>query len=81
MTLLLITLTLFSLPPDGAALFEESNTAYHEGQYTDAIAGYEKLQHQFEVKNAALFFNLGNAWRKNGNPGKAILYYEMALAM
>lgn len=81
MTLMLLALTLFSLPPEGADLFEKANNAYHEGNYDEAIAGYTALQDQFDVESAALYFNLGNAWQKKGNLGNAVLNYEIALAI
>ena len=31
--------------------------------------------------NAVLFYNLGNAWFRKGDPGRAILQYERALAL
>lgn len=80
MNLVLLAITLLALPPEALDLFESANTAYQAGDYEKAITGYVELQHNHNVKSPALFFNLGNAWNKNGKPGKAILYYEAALA-
>lgn len=81
MNLVLLAITLFTLPQEGVDLFQSANTAYQQGEYEKAITEYDELQHRHHVKNAALFFNLGNAWNKSGKPGKAILYYEAALAV
>ncbi len=81
MTLLLIAMTLVALPEEGRILFEEANAAYHAGAYDEAIEQYVRLQRDYDVKSAPLFFNLGNAWYRNGSLGKAILHYEAALAV
>ena len=80
MTFLVIAATLLSFPQEGLEMLQKSNDAYHEGNYEEAINGYMLLNSDYEVNSPALFFNLGNAWNKSGKPGKAILYYEAALA-
>ena len=81
MTFLLIAITMLSLPQEGRELFEAANQAYQQQDYETAIANYTELQTDFNIKSPALFFNLGNAWNKNGNLGKAIMYYEAALTI
>jgi len=55
--------------------FEAANEAYEKGNYNFAIEQYEGVlgtgQH-----SAELYYNLGNAYFKAGNLGKAVLNYE-----
>jgi len=58
-------------------LFEEANNAYRNGEYTKAIVGYEQaLQADFASGN--IYYNLGNAYVKNGQLARALLNYERA---
>lgn len=57
-----------------------ADKAYAEGDYTQAIVLYEQLVgHQGEA--AAVYYNLGNSYYKDGQLAKAILNYERALLM
>jgi tetratricopeptide (TPR) repeat protein len=47
---------------------------YDAGKFAEAAAAYEKI----EPKTAHVFFNLGNAWFRDGKLGLAILNYERA---
>ena len=61
---------------DVKATFEAANAAYANGNYDDAIIGYESILEErmhFESE-----YNLGNAYYKLGNWGPAILHYERA---
>lgn len=49
--------------------------AYKSGDYSAAVAGLEAIA-QSGVCNGALYYNLGNAYLKNGDLGQAILWYE-----
>jgi tetratricopeptide (TPR) repeat protein len=60
--------------------FAKANQAYNEGRFQEAAGGYESLV-QFGQWNANLFYDLGNAYYRVGNFGKAILNYERALAL
>ncbi|HEY5895389.1 MAG TPA: tetratricopeptide repeat protein [Chthoniobacterales bacterium] len=60
--------------------FAAANTAFQNGQYQDAIREYETLVRQGENR-PELFFNLGNAWQRAGNPAKAVVNYERALLL
>ncbi len=62
---------------DAAALFDQANKLYEEGQYAPAAAAYEKLTQTGPVA-AAVYFNLGNAWFKAGQLGRAIGAYRRA---
>ncbi len=57
--------------------FEEANKLYYEGKFSDATVAYEKLLASRFV-SPALYFNLGNAWFKSGQIGRAIVAYKMA---
>lgn len=57
--------------------FTAANEAYAQGQYGRAVEGYhEVLRSGYE--NAALFYNLGNAYARLDQWGQAIRYYEKA---
>ena len=60
--------------------FQEGNEAYNNKDFKTAIKLYENCVNQ-GVANPILFFNLGNAYFKNENLGKAILWYERALRL
>jgi len=59
--------------------FEEANAAYADGRYDEAQAAYEALL--AEAPNATLYYNLGNAYYKQGELAQAILNYERALRL
>ncbi len=61
-------------------VFTRANTAYAAGHFQQAIDGYQQLV-QSHRWSASLFYNLGNAWYRAGDPGKALLNYERALAL
>jgi tetratricopeptide (TPR) repeat protein len=62
---------------DFGAAFEQANKLYEQGNYTAAAAAYEALLATGHV-SAALYFNLGNAWFKAGELGRAIAHYRLA---
>jgi tetratricopeptide (TPR) repeat protein len=49
--------------------------AYKSGDYPAAVAGLEAIA-QNGIRNGALYYNLGNAHLKNGDLGRAVLWYE-----
>src|SRR5207247_3024606 len=57
--------------------FEAANKLYYEAQFTNAAAAYEKLI-QSGQHAPSLYFNLGNAWFKSGQIGRAIAAYRHA---
>jgi tetratricopeptide (TPR) repeat protein len=61
-------------------VFAKANQAYSEGRFQEAVDGYENLVKSGRW-NANLFYDLGNAWFRLGDFGKAILNYERALAL
>ena len=60
------------------SLWNAANEAYAQGQWTKASADYEMIS-DMGLESAALYCNTGNAYFKDGNLPKAILYYERAL--
>src|SRR5882724_4891553 len=51
-----------------------ANQLYDSGKFAEAAAAYEKI----EPKTAYVYYNLGNAWFRQGKLGLAILNYERA---
>ena len=58
-------------------LFFKANQAYREGRFQEAIDGYTRLV-QDGQGNGHLYYNLGNAYFRQNDLGKAILFYERA---
>lgn len=59
---------------------EAGTKAYNEGEFERAIDEWRTcVDNGYE--NADLFFNLGNAYFRNGNLGFAIFYYKTALKL
>ena len=54
--------------------FRAANQLYDAGKFAEAAAAYEKI----EPKTAHVYYNLGNAWFRQGKLGEAILNYERA---
>jgi len=63
------------LSPTDAMLV--ANQAYEAGDYAEAAAGYEAVI-AFGVHNKDIYYNLGNAYFKLGDLGRAILNYRRA---
>lgn len=85
----LLTVLVLSTPPataldveeafagELAAQYDAASKAYDANRFEEAIAAYKKLQDAGHVSEA-LFFNLANAYFKNGELGLAILNYRRA---
>lgn len=58
-------------------LADSARIAYEKQQYKQAAAYYEKILAGGEA-SATLYYNLGNAYYKNNQLGKAIYNYELA---
>ncbi len=82
--LLLVALVL--APPRAARAdrtdeaWRRGNEAYLRGDYAAAVAAYEELDRQGLV-SADLAFNLGDAYYRQGNLGRAIWSFERAAAL
>ena len=62
---------------DPAAVMESANALYEEGRFAEAAAVYEQLVNQ-NIRDSAVYYNLGNAYFKQGIVGHAILNYRIA---
>jgi len=62
------------------AEFAKANREYAQGHFGEAITGYEALVRAGQL-NANLFYDLGNAYFRTRDFGRAILNYERALAL
>jgi tetratricopeptide (TPR) repeat protein len=60
--------------------FVQANQAYREGRFQEAVDGYQNLVNSGRW-SANLFYDLGNAWFRLGDFGKAIVNYQRALAL
>lgn len=58
--------------------FDQANAFYREGKYAEAALLYQGVADQ-GVQDAAIFYNLGNAYFKVKKVGPAILAYSKAL--
>lgn len=65
------------LRADLAAAFEEANLLYGQGQARPAAVAYDRIWTN-GFSSTALHFNLGNAWLKAGETGRAIHHYRLA---
>jgi tetratricopeptide (TPR) repeat protein len=63
-----------------SAEFAKANQEFAQGHFKEAIAGYEALVRAGQW-NANLFYDLGNAYFRTRDFGRAILNYERALAL
>ena len=62
------------------AEFVKANQDYAQNNFKEAISGYEALVRSGQW-SANVFYNLGNAYFRAGDFGRAILNYERALAL
>jgi tetratricopeptide (TPR) repeat protein len=65
---------------DPSAAFEAANKLYYAGKFSEAVAAYENILYSGQ-KSVPLYYNLGNAYFKNGQIGKAIAVYRQAEKM
>lgn len=81
--LLFILATLFVVNAANAqednmeSLWDKANTAYVNNEFSQAIAYYDSILMGGQV-SPKLYYNLGNAYFKNGQIGKSILNYVRA---
>jgi len=57
--------------------FDAANQPYFEGKFAEAAAAYQKLIETGQP-SGVLYYNLGNAWFKAKQPGRAIAAYLRA---
>jgi tetratricopeptide (TPR) repeat protein len=65
---------------DPTTAFDAANKLYYGGKFSEAVAAYENILYSGQ-KSAALYYNLGNSYFKNGQIGKAIAAYREAEKM
>ena len=61
------------------SLFAQANAQYAEGNYAEAATQYEQIL--AEQPSAEVYYNLGNAYFKQGELAQSILAYERALRL
>lgn len=76
--LLFFSLNLFAQSPE--QLMNEANKLYQQQNYEQAIEIYNKVLSQ-GYESSVLYYNLGNAYFKEGKLGYAILNYEKGLKL
>lgn len=83
----LIVSLLFSINMAAQVDFAEANSSYNAGNYDEAATQYEQLisdakaQLALTEDYADVYYNLGNAYYKQGELAQAILAYERALRL
>src|SRR6266702_1247677 len=77
---LLCVILTFSVLAQSDADFAKANQDYAQGNFKQAISGYKTLVGSGQW-SANLFYDLGNAYFRTGDLGRAILNYERALAL
>lgn len=75
-----ICLSLFCLSASAATLAQQADSAYNREAYVDAIRLYNEAIATDGVSSNILY-NLGNAYYRDNQLGKAILSYERALKL
>jgi tetratricopeptide (TPR) repeat protein len=65
------------IDPSAQEDFFEANRAFRNDQFQEAVDGYLKLIAN-GIENGHLYYNLGNAYYRLGDLGKAILFFERA---
>jgi len=76
----LLFICFFSLSAQNKDLFQEANTAYNEGNYSEAIHNYERILENGET-SAELYYNLANAYYKINQLAPSVYFYEKALQL
>jgi tetratricopeptide (TPR) repeat protein len=69
--------TLAQTPTGPIEAMLAANRNYEAGQFDEAIAAYEAIV-AAGISNSNVYYNLGNAYFKQGNLGRAILNYRRA---
>jgi tetratricopeptide (TPR) repeat protein len=78
--LVAITVLLLALPSRAAdfiAIFDQGNRLYEQGKFREAATAYQQLLSAGQV-SATVYYNLGNAWFKAGQPGRAVAAWRRA---
>ena len=70
----------FSFASEQEDLMKQGNQFYQDKQYEKAIDDYQKIIN-LGFESTSLYYNLGNAYYRDGKIGLSILYYEKALRL
>jgi len=70
-------LTMYADSPADTGAMMASNELYDAGRYAESAQVYEQIVDQ-GYQDSALYYNLGNAYYKQGDLGRAILNYVRA---
>ena len=77
LAILLVTVICAAATSAQDDIFQTGVKYYQEGNYDDAIKMFSKIE-KSGIESAALYYNLGNAYFKSGDLGRAVLYYHRA---
>jgi tetratricopeptide (TPR) repeat protein len=80
LALLWLALTISAHAADPIAIFDQANRMYEQSKFTDAAAAYQQVL-SLGHSSATVYYNLGNAWFKAGQLGRAIAAYRRAEAL
>lgn len=80
MMLTILLMMIASVTATAQSLSEQADAAYTADDYTKAIDLYNQAARE-DGSSSILFYNLGNAYYRNGELGKAILNYQRALKL
>lgn len=62
---------------DPIAIFDQANRLYEQGKFSEAATVYQQLVSTGQ-RSATVYYNLGNAWFKAGQLGRAVAAYRRA---
>jgi tetratricopeptide (TPR) repeat protein len=62
---------------DPIAVFDQANRLYEQGKYSEAARAYQQII-SLGKASATVYYNLGNAWFKAGQLGRAVAAYRRA---
>ena len=78
--ILALMVSVAGMAQDADNRFKEANDAYNEGNFEQALTGYNTIEAE-GLESAALYYNMGNTYYKMKDFPHAILYYEKALKL
>ena len=62
---------------DVTSAFDRANKLYEQSRFSEAVGAYQQLN-QSGLTSPTMYFNLGNAFFKSGQTGRAIAAYRQA---
>ena len=74
---IVIIASTISFASEAEDLMKQGNEFYQNKQYDKAVDAYQQIIH-LGFEGTSLYYNLGNAYYREGKIGLAILYYEKA---